>query len=346
MPPALASGIPAPDFTLKSAPDRTVTLSLLRGRLVVLAFYAADFSPVCREQMALYNELLAEFERYDAQLLGVSVDGCWSHLAFAKDRHLRFPLLSDFEPKGEVARRYGVFRPVEGFAERALFLVDRGGTIAWSRLSPIDVCPGVDGILDALECLPQPVPGSGGRSDRMTLRPPVTSRDHSTGPDVARVTVVEYGDYEAAACGAFYPTIKGALARFGQNLRFVFRNFPLCEIHPSALLAAEAAEAAGAQDAFWPMHDTLLENQHSLQRASLELYADSIGLDLERFNRDLDLHAHEVRIRDEVRDGARCGVNGTPTLFVDGLRYDGPRDEYSLLQRLGSRLDGDAVATT
>ncbi len=158
---ALASGIPAPDFSLKSAPDRTVSLSDLRGRPVVLAFYVADFSPVCREQMALYNELLGEFERHDAQLFGVSVDGCWSHLAFAKDRRLRFPLLSDFEPRGEVARRYGVFRSAEGVAERALFVVDRRGTIAWSWLSPIGVCPGVDGILDALEGLPQESPESG-----------------------------------------------------------------------------------------------------------------------------------------------------------------------------------------
>ncbi len=157
---ALASGIPAPDFSLKSAPDHTVTLSDLRGRPVVLAFYVADFSPVCREQIAVYNEVLAEFERYDAQLFGVSVDGCWSHLAFAKDRRLRFPLLSDFEPRGDVARRYGVFRPTEGVAERSLFVVDRGGTIAWSWTSPTGVCPGVDGILDVLEGLQEERPDS------------------------------------------------------------------------------------------------------------------------------------------------------------------------------------------
>lgn len=179
----------------------------------------------------------------------------------------------------------------------------------------------------------------------MALRPAVTSRDHSAGPDEARVTIVEYGDYESPACGAFYPTMKAVQARLGPNLRFVFRNFPLSEIHPFALQGAEAADAAGVQDAFWPMHDTLFENQHALGRASLELYADSLGLDLERFNRDLDIHAHVARIRDDLRVGARCGVNGTPTIFVDGLRYDGPRDENSLLQRLGSRLEDDAVAT-
>ncbi len=180
----------------------------------------------------------------------------------------------------------------------------------------------------------------------MALRPPVTSRDHSAGPDDARVTLVEYGDYESPACGAFYPTMKGVQARLGPNLRFVFRNFPLSEIHPFALQAAEAAEAAGVQESFWPMHDTLFENQHALVRASLELYADSLGLDLERFNRDLDVHAHATRIHDDFRAGARCGVNGTPTIFVDGLRYDGSRDEDSLLQRLGARVEDGAVATT
>lgn len=143
-------GEAAPEFSLPSAPDRRVSLQELRGRPVILAFYPADWSPVCGDQMALYNEVLGEFSKFGAQLLGLSVDGVWCHAAFAANRRLRFPLLADFEPKGEVARRYGAYRTKDGFAERALVLIDSAGTVAWSYLSPIDVNPGADGILDAL----------------------------------------------------------------------------------------------------------------------------------------------------------------------------------------------------
>jgi peroxiredoxin len=149
----LAPGTRAPDFTLGSTPAQTVSLTDYRGRPVILAFYPADWSPVCGDQMALYNEVLPEFERYGAQLLGISVDGVWCHAAFAKDRKLRFPLLADFEPKGEVARRYGVYRTRDGFTERALFVIDGDGVIRWSDVSPIDVNPGADGILRALDAL-------------------------------------------------------------------------------------------------------------------------------------------------------------------------------------------------
>jgi peroxiredoxin len=127
-----------------------VTLRELRGRPVILAFYPADWSPVCGDQMALYNEVLAEFQHYDAALLGISVDGVWCHAAFARDRNLHFPLLSDFEPKGAVARRYGAYRDGDGFTERALFVIDGDGIIRWSYVSPLTVNPGADGILEAL----------------------------------------------------------------------------------------------------------------------------------------------------------------------------------------------------
>ena len=149
----LAPGTAAPDFALKTTPDQTISLSELRGRPVVLAFYPADWSPVCGDQMALYNELREEFARFDAWLLGISVDGVWCHAAFAADRKLHFPLLADFEPKGEVARRYGVYRAQDGECERALFVIDADGVVRWSYVSPIGINPGADGILDALESL-------------------------------------------------------------------------------------------------------------------------------------------------------------------------------------------------
>ena len=149
----LTSGIAAPDFTLNSTPERATSLREFRGRVVILAFYPADWSPVCGDQMALYNEILPEFREYGAELLGISVDGVWCHQAFAEQRKLHFPLLADFEPKGAVARAYGVYRPADGIAERALFVIDANGTIRWSYVSPIGVNPGADGILRALEAL-------------------------------------------------------------------------------------------------------------------------------------------------------------------------------------------------
>jgi peroxiredoxin len=150
----LPAGRRAPEFSLHSTPDQKVSLSEFLGRSVILAFYPADWSPVCGDQMALYNEILPEFKRLGGELLGVSVDGIWCHLAFAKDRKLRFPLLADFEPKGAVARSYGVYAPESGTTGRALFVIDPKGVIRWSYLSPVGVNPGADGILAALESIP------------------------------------------------------------------------------------------------------------------------------------------------------------------------------------------------
>ena len=149
----LAAGTQAPNFSLPSKPGETLSLASLRGHPVVLAFYPADFSPVCGDQMALYNELGSEFAEHDARLIGISVDGAWCHQAFTEARHLHFPLLADFEPKGAVSRMYGVYREGDGFSERALFVIDRDGRIAWSYVSPVGVNPGADGILDALDKL-------------------------------------------------------------------------------------------------------------------------------------------------------------------------------------------------
>lgn len=147
----LKAGTPAPDFCLPTTPDQTISLSEFRGRNVVLVFYPADWSPVCGDQLALYNEILPMIKKRNAEILGLSVDGVWCHLAYRKDRKLRFPLISDFEPKGAVARSYGAYRQKEGVAERAIFVIDDKGVIRWSYVSPIGVNPGADGILDALD---------------------------------------------------------------------------------------------------------------------------------------------------------------------------------------------------
>jgi peroxiredoxin len=149
----LTARTPAPNFSLHVTPDQSLSLRDLAGKPVILAFYPADWSPVCGDQMTLYNEVLPEFRKHNAELLGISVDGAWCHQAYAKDRRLRFPLLADFEPKGAVAKQYGAYRDGEGVCERALFVIDKDSAIAWSYLSPIAVNPGADGILDALEKL-------------------------------------------------------------------------------------------------------------------------------------------------------------------------------------------------
>lgn len=149
----LPAGTPGPDFALNATPDQVLRLSELRGHPVILVFYPADWSPVCGDQVALYNEILPYFREYGAEILGISVDGVWCHAAFARDRNLHFPLLADFEPKGAVARTYGAYREGDGTSERALFVLDADGIIRWSFCSPIAVNPGADGILKALESL-------------------------------------------------------------------------------------------------------------------------------------------------------------------------------------------------
>lgn len=147
----LAPGTKAPDFTLKQSNNGQLSLSDLRGRPAVLIFYPADFSPVCGDELALFNEILDEFKKYDAQVVGISVDGPWCHSAYTNQKNLEIPLLSDFEPKGEVSRKYGAYREQDGVSERALFVLDGEGIIRWSYLSPIDQNPGADGVLQALE---------------------------------------------------------------------------------------------------------------------------------------------------------------------------------------------------
>jgi protein-disulfide isomerase len=165
-----------------------------------------------------------------------------------------------------------------------------------------------------------------------TLTVPVSEdRDHVGGPPDAPVTLVEYGDYECPYCGAAYPIVKEVQARMGDRLRFVFRNFPITTSHPHAEQAAEAAEAAGAQNQFWEMHDLLYENQAHLGDADLRSYAEQARLDVERFGKELDEHVHAARVREDFMSGVRSGVNGTPSFYINGMRHDDSYDFKTLL---------------
>ena len=169
------------------------------------------------------------------------------------------------------------------------------------------------------------------------LAPPVTERDHILGDETAQVTLIEYGDFECPYCGAAYPVLKRVRERMGSRLRFVFRNFPIAESHPHAEHAAEAAEAVaerGGNEAFWAMHDFMFEHQHALDDASLARYAEKAGVAGPDVLRDLKDARYQSAVRDSFMAGARAGVNGTPTLFIDSIRYDGPRDEETLVAAL------------
>jgi protein-disulfide isomerase len=168
-----------------------------------------------------------------------------------------------------------------------------------------------------------------------TLTEPVDEdRDHIQGSVDAAATLVQYGDYECPYCGAAYPIIKEVQAKMGERLRFVFRNFPITTSHPHAEQAAEAAEAAGAQEKFWEMHDVLYENQSHLEDGDLHRYGEQIGLDLGAFDRDLAEHVYAGRVHDDFMSGVRSGVNGTPTFYVNGVRHDDPYDAATLLAAL------------
>ncbi|HEX6051043.1 MAG TPA: redoxin domain-containing protein [Gemmatimonadaceae bacterium] len=319
----LAAGTRAPAFSLLASSrdggegQVSLTEKDFRGRPLILAFYPADWSPVCGDQLALYNAVLPQFERLGATLLGISVDGVFCHQAYARDRNLRFPLASDFEPKGSMARNYGVYRTVDGTSERALFVIDGDGVIRWSYVSPVNVNPGADGILRALEA----------------LRAEIAQADGAAGFDAPRsapVDLVEFGDYECPYCRKAHPIVKQLKEQFGDRLHFRFRNFPLSQIHPHAKHAAEAAVSVRSQageEAFWAMHDTIFAHQRdgidALDDAHLARYAENVGADGARVRYDLDTGKFEETVEVDFVEGVRMGVNGTPTFFINGERFDG-----------------------
>ena len=179
------------------------------------------------------------------------------------------------------------------------------------------------------------------RQERVALTPAVGKQDHIIGDATAPITLVEYGDYQCPYCGKAYPIIKELRKQLGSRVRFVFRNFPLTQIHPNAQHAAETAEAAAAQGNFWAMHDRLFERQFALDDENLLEYADDLGLDVEQVAEELEAGTHRKRVRDDFMSGVRSGVNGTPTFFINGVRHEAGFDLETLL----AAVEGRAVTT-
>ena len=328
----LKTGSKAPDFTLNAGPEAPLRLSDLRGHPVVLAFYPADWSPVCGDQLALYNEALHKLEPYNTRLLGISVDSEWCHAAYSEARGLNFPLLADYEPKGEVSRLYRAYNDKRGASARALYVIDAEGIIRWSYLSPEDVNPGMNGFLHALRDM----------TGEKTVCEDISQfneGDHVRGSHTAPVTLVEYGDYECSHCARAHGEVKQVLEHFGLEVRFIFKNFPLSQIHPHAELAAEAAESAAGLGNFWGMHDLLFTRQHALQAENLLSYADTLGLNTKQMEQDLQTRCYQARVKADFESGIENGVNGTPAFFINGERHDGDYSAASLIQAISARLE-------
>lgn len=314
-------GARAPTFDLPSTSGGRISNANLAGHAYVLVFYPGDFTPVCTSELALFEQARGEIEATGARLFGVSVDSLSSHMDFSRAQNLGFALLADDQPKGAASKAFRSYNAEKSRSLRSLFVVDANGDIFWSYLSPDGINPGADGVLQALKNL-----GSNGN-----VAGESHGDFHTRGRAGATVTLTEYGDYQCSYCADAYWELKQVFAHFGDDLRFEFRNFPLTSVHPYAEMAAEAAEAAGAQDKFWEMHDGLYENQPSLSPELIVGLANNIGLDVRRIAKETDDHVYLPRIRADVSAGLHAGVNGTPSFFINGRLHRGAFDARSLI---------------
>ena len=324
----IAAGEIAPDFTLPSTPDQRLSLRDLRGAPGCLVFYPADWSPVCGDQLAIYNEILDELQHHAPSSLGISVDGAWCHAAFARSPQAPVPAARRLRAEGrggpEVRRL-----PRRGRRQRARALrARRAGQGGWSYVSPIGINPGADGILE---------PSSGWRSTEMSkLTRPIDSSDHLLGKLDAPVSLVEYIDYECPHCARAHHVTVEVLHRVGDAVCFAVRHFPLSQIHPHALLAAQVAEAAAAQRyaSGRCTRSSSRTSRRSPWTTSWTTRRDALRLDVPRVAQELEASVHLPKVQSDFRSGLRSGVNGTPTFFLDGERLDQAWDADTLTTQI------------
>ena len=321
----ISPGESAPEFTLRREDGNAFTPEDLKGKTTVLVFYPFAFSPVCTDQFNLYEEVLDDFKARGATLYGVSCDATWSQKAFREKLGVTIEQLSDFEPKGEACRAFGVYHP-GGFPQRALLIIGPDGVVKWGYEAEVPTrAARRQPDLRRSRCRRR------GLTELGSAPVPAPSpEDHIAGPDDAPL-VIEYADFECPYCAAQHLRISRL------RLRRVFRHFPVRSSHPRAWAAACAAEAAALQGRFWEMHELLFADQGRLEDPHLWERARELGLDLERFDADRRSDAVGDRVRRDFQSGVRAGVVTTPSLFYEGRLYAGQLDAGAM-----SALEGSA----
>lgn len=322
----LQPGLTAPQFVLPAVhADRPeLALAELAGKKAVLVFFPLSQEQALLEQLAKFQEKLTDFEAEGAQLVGLSEAGPGELARLAGVEKLTFPLLSDSNPGAAVARQYGLIS-----GQSAVFILDEERLI--HRVYEPAQYPNLPNpamvvrALKKLADIPKP--------------PPVSPADWQLGPADAPVTVLEYADYECAPCGEAYRLLKQVIPTYGDKILWVHRHLPLRHSHPLAQQAAEAAEAAGAQGKFWDMHNRLFEARGALERAQLVEYAREIGLDVNRFEQELDNQRFKEAVNEDFKQAVRNKIKLPPVLFINGLPLEGPRTEAAIRAKIEKLLD-------
>lgn len=331
MPSILPAGALAPDLVL---PDSTtgdvVALHAQRGKNVVLLFFPASNRQEFGAQLAAYQALLPRFAEQQAIVLGISDAPDDILRAQAVQGGIKFPLLSDTRPPRATAEQYGAVDPARSTVLPTAFVVDTTGVIRRVyEPTGLDRLPNPAAVVRALV-----------RLTNTPLPPPVNASDWQRGAPDARVVLLEYSDYQCEPCGEMHRALEAVLPRYGNRLLIVHRHLPLRHRHPLAQLAAEAAEAAGAQGKFWEMHHRLFEQRGALEREQLIQIAQDLGLDIEQFTEDLDMHRFAEAVNEDFKGAVQWGIKAPPALFINNIPWEGARTPEAIAAQIDSLLEG------